>query len=196
MTHVDNIPHILEYGITHINSPNSNPDYIGIGDSSLIDRRSSFELNNGRKLGEYIPFYFWYRMPMLFVIQKGYNGVKATLPKDIVYCVSTIQMILSLSHDFVFTDGHAVNGLTMQYGPEELNNIDEVLKWEAIKAKFWVDENNLDVKRRKEAEFLLDGDLEKEAILGYLVYDDDVKQKLIAWGIDEKLVHIGKHYYF
>ncbi len=32
MTHIDNIPHILKYGITHKNSKNANPHYKAIGD--------------------------------------------------------------------------------------------------------------------------------------------------------------------
>lgn len=36
MTHIDNIPHILKYDITHKSSKNANPVYITIGDKSLI----------------------------------------------------------------------------------------------------------------------------------------------------------------
>ena len=58
MTHVDNIPHIIQHGITHSSSVNTNPNFISIGDSSLISSRNNILLNNGRLLGEYIPFYF------------------------------------------------------------------------------------------------------------------------------------------
>ena len=39
MTHIDNIPHILQYGITHKSSPNSNPCYKTIGDIDIINKR-------------------------------------------------------------------------------------------------------------------------------------------------------------
>ncbi len=68
MVHIDNIPHILIKGITHISSPNKNPLYRSIGDSSLISNRQNFQLSNGQKLGSFIPFYFGTRMPMLYVI--------------------------------------------------------------------------------------------------------------------------------
>lgn len=32
MVHIDNISHILQYGLTHWSSPNCNPNYIPIGD--------------------------------------------------------------------------------------------------------------------------------------------------------------------
>jgi len=112
MTHIDNIPHIVKNGITHINSPNKNPNYKNIGDISLIGSRNSLILPNGRTLGEYIPFYFGKKMPMLYVIQKGYNGVSITLPEDIVYCVSNVQKIVDSKIGYLFTAGHAKDGYT------------------------------------------------------------------------------------
>ena len=43
MTHIENIPHILQYGITHRDSPNKNFNYQVIGDSSLIHTRNNFQ---------------------------------------------------------------------------------------------------------------------------------------------------------
>ena len=88
MTHVDNIPHIIQHGITHSSSVNANPNFISIGDSSLISSRNNILLNNGRLLGEYIPFYFGVRTPMLYVVQNGYNMVAPTPAENIVYCVT------------------------------------------------------------------------------------------------------------
>ena len=47
MTHIENIPHILQNGITHTTSEYANPDFVPIGDSSLITTRNNFILNNG-----------------------------------------------------------------------------------------------------------------------------------------------------
>ncbi len=53
MTHIDNIPFILDNGITHRNSVNANPDYISIGDVSLIGTRNnkSVSITNGENHG-------------------------------------------------------------------------------------------------------------------------------------------------
>lgn len=104
MTHIGNIPHILKHGITHSTSANANPDYIPIGDASLIASRNNFLLNNGRKLGEYIPFYFATKVPMLYVVQNGFNMVAPTPAEQIVYCVSSVQKITDMNLEFVFTD--------------------------------------------------------------------------------------------
>ena len=103
MTHIENIPHILQYGITHATSPNANPDFVSIGDGSVISTRNNFLLKN---------------------------------------------------------------------------------------------ENDLDLKRRKEAEFLVLGDIELSAILDYFVYNEAVKEKMLTFGINETKVHIKPQYYF
>ena len=80
MVHIENIKHILSYGITHKESPHANLHFVPIGDSSIITTRNSFVLENGNTIGDYIPFYFASRTPMLYVIQNGFNGVKTNNP--------------------------------------------------------------------------------------------------------------------
>jgi hypothetical protein len=41
MIHVDNIPHILQHGITHSTSANANPNFVPIGDGGLIATRNN-----------------------------------------------------------------------------------------------------------------------------------------------------------
>jgi len=196
MTHIENIPHILEHGITHSTSGNSNPNFIPIGDSSLITTRSSFLLNNGRHLGEYIPFYLGARTPMLYVVQNGFNMVAPITAENIVYCVSSVQKIIDLQSDFVFTDGHAVDNFSSQYSAIDIQNIDKLIDKDAINAKYWRDENDLDRKRRKEAEFLVMGNIPPDAILGYLVYNENAKSRIITFRANEKKVNIRSDYYF
>jgi hypothetical protein len=147
MTHISNIPHILRHGITHAESPNANPSYTAIGDVSLIRSREDFLLDNGRFLGEAIPFYFWYRMPMLYVIQKGYNNVPPRNASEIVYCITTVQKIVDLQLDFIFTDGHAVDSFSRHFTSDKRADLDTILDWEAIKNPVWKDEDDQDRKR-------------------------------------------------
>lgn len=196
MTHIENIHHILHNGITHSTSANANRNFVPIGDSSLIATRNDFLLNNGRLLGEYIPFYFGYRTPMLYVVQNGFNMVAPTPAEKIVYCVSSVQKIIDLQLDFVFTDGHAVDGFSSQYAFADIENIDTILDKNAIKAKYWRSENDLDLKRRKEAEFLILGDITHDAILGFLTYNENAKNRVIQFGADAANVHIKPEYYF
>jgi len=196
MTHIENIPHILQNGITHSTSVNTNPDFVPIGDGSLISTRNNFLLNNGRYLGEYIPFYFGVRTPMLYIVQNGFNMVSLTSAENIVYCVSSVQKIIDQQLDFVFTDGHAVDGFTTQYNKTDIQNIETTLDWTAINAKYWKDENDLDKKRRKEAEFLVLGDIAIDAVLGFLVFNENARNRTIAFGADVTKVHIKSNFYF
>lgn len=196
MTHIENIPHILSNGLTHRTSDNANTNYVPIGDSSLISTRNTRTLKNGRLLGDYIPFYFGYRTPMLFVIQKGLNGVAPTSAENIVYCVTSIKEVLDSNIDFIFTDGHAIDSFTNEFDKQQVANIEDILDFNAIKAVFWKDENDLDKKRRKEAEFLLEQDLPNNYILGYICFNETAKAKLISFGIDEIKIVIKPNYYF
>lgn len=196
MTHIENIPHILKYGITHPESEFANVEYIGIGDQSIIETRKDKVLIDDKKIGDFIPFYFAKRTPMLLVVQTGYNGVSKVHPSNIVYCVSSIQKIIDSGNDFVFTDGHAINGLSTVHRKEEIENLFEIIDEKAIKSNQWSDENDLDLKRRKEAELLLIGDLGVDFIIGYAVYDEGAKNRLIDFGVNEKKIIVKKDYYY
>jgi hypothetical protein len=84
MMHINNVSHVLKHGITHINSVHASPNFVPIGDASLINNRNRHQLFNGKSLGDYIPFYFGVKMPMLYVIQKGFNAVPALTPQHII----------------------------------------------------------------------------------------------------------------
>lgn len=196
MTHIENIPHVLQYGITHRNSQSANLNFVPIGDNSLINRRNSHILNNGTVLGDYIPFYFGTRSPMLYVIQRGFNGVIKTNPENIIYCVTSIAKIIDSEIDFMFTDGHAIDSFSTEYSKAQIENIDNILDYSAINATVWIDENDLDKKRRKEAEFLLSQDLPTNYILGYICYNERAKSELLEYGIDESKIVVKPNCYF
>lgn len=206
MTHVDNISHILEFGITHRNSKNANSKYISIGDSSLIDNRISTERNitNGSDeiietitIGDFIPFYFGIRTPMLYVIQNGYNGVKKTNPEEIIYCVTNVLTIIENNFLFYFSDGHTTNKeYTKIFNSDKISELAEIVDFKATKFIYWKSETDLDLKRRKEAEFLVKDDVPNSCILGYICYSEAVRTKLLALGINEKQVVVRKNYYF
>ena len=196
MTHIENIPHILNAGITHISSANRNTAYKPIGDSSLINRRNSVVTPNSTTLGDYIPFYFGTRMPMLYVVEKGFNGVSVTAAEKIIYCISSVQKIIDLNLGFIFTDGHAVNELSSFYSAADVTHIHTLIDTSAINAHRWNDEADRDLKRRKEAEFLIASDVPIQAILGYAVYNESAKVQLNNLGIPLEKIVIRPNYYF
>lgn len=208
MTHIDNIEHILQYGITHRNSPNRNLDYIAIGDVSLINTRDSkrVSVDNGDffdldaatiTLGDFIPFYFGIKMPMLYVIQNGGNFVtKSTHASKIVYMVCSINKIIKYHEDYYFSDGHATDNLTSFYDKTKINELPEIIDWNAIRASYWGGQDNLNVKRKKQAEFLVSGDVASTQIIGFGCYNDNAKCKLANLGIKEEKIKVIPHAYY
>lgn len=71
-----------------------------------------------------------------------------------------------------------------------------IIDIKAINTKYWKDENDLDLKRRKEAEFLVKNDIPRSAILGFAIFNEAAKIKLIALGIEEKQIVVKPAYYF
>mgnify|MGYP003873690449 CR=1 FL=1 len=197
ITHIDNVPHILQYGITHNNSQNRNSAFTPIGDKSIINKRGQTMLFNGKMLGQYIPFYFGSHSPMLYVIQKGYNGVQMQRSHNIIYLVTSVQQIIDMQIPFVYSDGHATNSLTSFFNLANIANIENDLDFGAIKAKHWQNHpNDLDLKRRKESEFLIEFDLPFDCIQGILVDGEYAKRQLINLGVNRNMIHLKPEYYY
>jgi len=196
MMHIDNVPHILKYGITHASSLNYNKQYVPIGDGSLINSRAGFVIPNGKKIGNYIPFYFGGRMPMLYVIQRGFNNVTAVNPQNIIYCVLTVKKVIENNLEFVFTNGHAVDRLSEFFELKDVPLIGDIVDFNAVKEQYWNNENDLDLKRRKEAEFLIGCDIPVSTIAGYIVYDETTSIKLMQMGADKDKITVRTDFYF
>lgn len=201
ITHIENIPHILQYGIVHRTSSNFNNRFISIGDKSLINFRSSKSVTVGNSrivLGDYIPFYFGVRMPMLYVIQLGGNFVdKARKAEDIVYIAVSLKNIVDTHHDYYFSDGHATDALTMFYDSCSTDQLPNIIDWGAVTCHTWSGDGvPTDIKRRKQAEFLVKGDVSPDAIVGFACYNDIAKAKLISYGVDESKIKIVPSAYY
>lgn len=196
ITHIDNIPHILKYGIVREDSPNKNPNYVPIGDPSLIEARKNKYYNPRIPKGA-IPFYFGPRSPMLYVIQFGRNGVKQVPPKNIVYIKISLKKIIQNNIECVFTNGHAVDALSDFFPKEDLIKINDIVAYEDVYAQFWFSTpDDPDRKRRKEAELLLIDDLPPQYIICYYVYNEEAKDNLISMGVDPDSIFIKPSFYY
>ena len=208
ITHIDNIPHILQNGITHRNSPNHNPNFVSIGDISLISTRDNKQIavDNGDflnlnaptiTLGDFIPFYFGIKMPMLYVIQNGGNFViKSTPASKIVYMVCSVSRLIKKQKNYYFSDGHATDNLTTFYDKTRIDNLSEIIDWNSVKAPYWGGQDNLNLKRKKQAEFLVSEDVAPNLIIGFGCYNEDAKNKLVALGIKEEKIKIIPNAYY
>ena len=209
ITHIENIQHILKHGITHKKSANKNSNYKNIGDLSLIDTRSrkTVIIDNGSleqtesvnriTFGDYIPFYFGVKMPMLYVVQHGGNFVKnATPPDEIIYLCCSLSSILSSKVNFCFSDGHATDILTTFYDNSKINELVNIIDWKAVMTSYWGGDDNLNLKRKKQAEFLIANDISPDHIIGFVCYNEKSKVKLISMGVTEDKIKIIPNAYY
>ena len=122
--------------------------------------------------------------------------VTSTPAENIIYCVTSVQKIIEQHLDFVFTDGHAVDRFTSQYTIDDLNNLDNIIDQQAVNTLDWTSETDLDLKRRKQAEFLVYGDIALGGILGFLVYNENARNRIIGYGAKAANVHVKPIHYF
>ncbi len=134
---------------------------------------------------------------MLLVIQKGGNFVlKATPPEDIVYMVCLMKQILQLELPFYFSDGHATDNLTTFYDSTFAADMPTIIDWEAVNAPYWGGTDNLNLKRKKQAELLLGADLPPKQLSVIGCYNNRASERLRKMGIDADKIKIGPSAYY
>lgn len=181
ITHVDNLDFILKSGkLTCPSHIDCDPNYIGIGDITLIGSRSTKQVNIEPKgnFTDYVTFYFGARSPMLYAIQKGFNGVTKRNPQEIIYLVTDFENIKMNNCRYVFTDGHGYHSMSQFFNDED--GLEEV-DWNAVKLIRWTDtEDDPDRKRRKQAEFLVYKELPLSALIGVVVHSEAAKNTVLT----------------
>jgi hypothetical protein len=201
MVHYDNLEFVLKNGMYASKHTATDPNYIFIGDSSLTQQRTSFEipLSGSGNIGEYVAFYFCTLSPMLFNIKTGHRGITKRPQSDIIYICCKLTSFEREACEFVFCDGHAKNRITQFYsGTSDLDKIDWSLRWE----RYWRNtEEDYDRQRRKQAEFLVRNHVPATCIDHIVVYDrekatfvNDMLTRL-ALNIPVSVNPQGKFYY-
>ncbi|HEY7428369.1 MAG TPA: DUF4433 domain-containing protein [Gemmataceae bacterium] len=127
ITHIENVPWILEHGVHCCNSECRDPNFREIGNPDLIGKRTQrpVPISPGGVLSDYVPFYFTPFSPMLLNIKTGHNGLKITPMSDIAILVTSLHKVADAGLGFVFTDRHAyVLAAEFSNDLQELNRID------------------------------------------------------------------------
>lgn len=170
MTDYRNVGFILQHGLHCCNCGVQNPNYINIGHRSLITNRGVSAISHppGGVLNDYIPFYFHYKMPMLYHIYKGYVNDYIGHQSDIVYMVTSVEKVVDLNLPYLFTDRHAYLSHKRLY-----NNINDLnkLSWPIIRDDTWYIGYSELKKELKQAEFLVHQHVPVNALIGFVTYN-------------------------
>jgi hypothetical protein len=150
ITDVENLPGILSEGGLGSDAVmvEKNPAVIGYG--HIKERRLKqirVACCGGRFVGEFVPFYFCPRSPMLYTTNKGATGRRAGCQGTIVHLVSRVSVGIGLGRAWAVSDGNA--GAFHTWFGATLEAI-KTLDWAAIRATDWRGKTH-----QKSAEFLV-----------------------------------------
>jgi len=179
ITHIENVPWVLDHGIHCSNSTCRDPNFREIGNPELINRRTQrrVPIPPGGVLSDYVPFYFTPFSPMLLNIKTGHNGLKRTSMSDIAILVSSLYRVTVANLEFVFTDRHAyVMAAEFSSDLSELDRID----WSILQMRSFDKRDPDDPGKceRYQAEALIKGIVPVTALGGIVCYGPEQESRL------------------
>lgn len=179
IVHMANVPWILDHGGLYCpNSPEQDPNYVNIGNTSLIDKRARrvVPIPPGGTLSDYVPFYFTPFSIMMYNIKTGYGSITRRDNQDIVMFVSSVHRLRELGLPFIYTNQHAYPVDTEFFdGSGDLGQID----WPLLQRRdFKTDDADPGKQQRYQAEALAHRHVPLEAMLGIGCHNDTVKRSL------------------
>jgi hypothetical protein len=173
ISHIDNLLGILATG--GIWAPNHLPpgtaQPANITHADIVARRAQkvVPVGPGGLLHDYVPFYFGARSPMLYANHSGWVRTNPDGQAVVVYLVAYAEEVAQAGHGWAFTDGHAEMGITAFF--DDLARLPE-LDWASIRATQWGGPKvHPDLKRRKQAEFLVHRFFPWDLVRGMVVLD-------------------------
>ncbi|MDQ6991436.1 MAG: DUF4433 domain-containing protein [Mariprofundaceae bacterium] len=175
ITDIENLPQILKVGgLLSDAKMVQTSGHAVIGYDHIKKRRlEQIKIaHSGRYVGEYVPFYFCPRSPMLYTINEGNTGRKQGCQKTVLHLVSTIKHGMKQTNDWVISDGNAGTFYTSFY--HDLSALDD-LDWSAIREKYWQA-----VRDKKSAEFLVADFFAWQHVIGIGCFNEDVANQVRA----------------
>lgn len=133
-----------------------------IGYAHIKDRRLTqyrIACCGNRYVGEFVPFYFCPRSPMLYTINRGNTGRPPGCQRTIVHLVSTVQNGYGLQQQWAISDGNA--GAPYTTFANDAQALDRV-SWEIVGSTNWQG----DRLNRKMTEFLVADRFPATAFIG------------------------------
>jgi hypothetical protein len=137
ITDVENLPGIVADGRIWSDAVMNQRNPTIIGYNHIKERRLK-EIRvaccEDRFVGEFVPFYFCPRSPMLFTTNRGNTGRPPGCQRTIVHLVSSIDVVVGVGQPWAVADGNAG-----AFHTSFSSSIDAIraLDWEAIRATDW-----------------------------------------------------------
>ncbi|WP_081933887.1 DUF4433 domain-containing protein [Massilia sp. 9096] len=197
ITDVANLQSIIDEGalLSDAAMRASGKDVTEIGYATIKWRRlNTYRVDccEGRFVGEFVPFYFCPRSPMLFTINKGNTGRPPGCQTTILHLVSNVNRAWSLQQPWAISDGNAGAAYTT------FSNATDALEhvaWEVVRSDAW----SGDRMNKKATEFLIEKSFPVDSLLGIGVHNEkiaaQVNKILVKNNIDLRVI-VKKDWYF
>lgn len=167
VTHVANLPWILQHGLVCQSSAIRDPNFKRIGNADVIDKRRtcSVPISPGGTLADYVSFYFTPLSVMLYNIVTGYGEIERIPRSEIVILASSLHDVAKNDVPFVFTDRHAL--LRTARFSNALSELGALVDWKRLQGRdFRRDPEEPEKLERYQAEALVHGSLPVHAFTG------------------------------
>lgn len=178
ITDVSNLQGIIDEGGLHSDAAMraSGVAHTEIGYGTIKWRRlTQYTIGccENRFVGEFVPFYFAPRSPMLYTINKGNTGRPPGCQTSILHLVSSVDIAWKLGQPWAISDGNAGAGYTtFSNGNDALDEVD----WSAVRSDIW----GGDKMHKKMTEFLIRDFFPVTAFIGIAAQNDKVAEEVTA----------------
>lgn len=147
---------------------------VTIGYAHIKQRRMTqyrVPCTSNRFVGEFVPFYYCPRSPMLYTMNRGNTGRPAGSQRSVVHLVSTVHAALSLGRPWALSDSNAGSDYAEFF--DDIAKLDS-LDWDAINARQWSGQTTA-----KQAEFLVSDFYPWAAIVGIACQNADIQAQVV-----------------
>ena len=186
ITHIDNLSSIIEEGCLRSDRRlvDANVDRVVIGMDHIKKRRLK-ELqvrpcHPNTYVGDYVPFYFCPRSPMLYMIHMKNDELKFQGGQErIVHLVTSLEYGIKEAGErpWAFSDGNA--GAAYTQFSNDLEQLPTFIKWDAVNARRWSGRNvDPAIKNNKQAEFLVYDTFSWQTFRGIGVINETIRKEV------------------
>jgi len=198
-THVANLPSIIRAGglRADVTLRAEGTDVHECADRNIKERRRAkrVRVRPYGVVGDYVPFYYAPRSPMLHKIHRGsvegYNEGQDPL----VYIVTTIETVDQAGCRWVGSDGNCAASVTRVF--DDRQQLEGAVDWQIMNEVIWkntVDDG--DRMRRRMAEFLVHRELPWSCVKAIVVKDDTRRAQVTACVPTATRVEVKRGWYY
>ena len=201
--HVDRLPSVIEEGCLWCDAEAAQRSLAGttIGIAEIKQRRMSHPLASHPTLmvGECVPFYFWPRSVMLFLLARtnhpalAYRGGQAPIVHLVADLRKTVRWAEGSGLRWAFTLSNAGAGYF-----EDRRTLDDLgdINWDAVQARNWRDPT---VKEDKQAEFLVENYFAWQLVSRIGVMNEAIRRRAVdalAGSDHQPRVEVERDWYY